>query len=352
MSGETANIADVANIVSKDIFEYFKWERIPIMDENFPCHKPEEHKKSSGKRKITSETAHQHLVDVVFRYYDPYLNKYIMLNTDLKSLGASSIKQAPIRGALHSLAKTIDCAKSSVEWRKKYLFTDDPIEVRGLLFVYNHDGSFNSSFNSILKGIKQENLELKSDQLIHIIEPERIRYLTTVVKDIQLLQLENRFPRKQEEYSFYYPDLCLHKAQGDPDSYSASIEMICSPYMILKHGPFKGYDPETEKIVSCGQDGGFLIYYNQDGSTEYEFEYLFDSLSRFQILNSKSAITIRIAHNSPSQIILSNYEKAKRTYLQSWGFDPFRNKCLERIDLEIVPTIETNYMPGHLAWRF
>ena len=44
MAGETANVAEVANKVSKEILEWFKWEKIPLMDENFKCHKPEQHK--------------------------------------------------------------------------------------------------------------------------------------------------------------------------------------------------------------------------------------------------------------------------------------------------------------------
>jgi hypothetical protein len=352
MSGETANIAEVANKVSKNIFKEFKWEKIPYMDTNFPCHKQKQHKNPSGKSKATSGSKHTHPVDVVFKYFDPYLNKNILLNTDLKSYAKPSITKAAISGALKSLAFTIDCARSSKEWRNKYHLNDEPFEVRGMLFVYNHDGDFDSIFHSLLTRIDPKNLKIKENQLIHVIEPLKIRYLTTIINDLKRLKLEKKFPENEDDYNFFHPDLYLHKAQGDPKNHPATVEMICSPYMILQHGRYETYDPKTKQIVKRGKDGGYLIYYNQDGSTEYEFIYLFDTLSRFQMLMSRTRISIRVAHHTPCEEIKNNYERAIQKYVHSWGNDKFKERCLRKIDFEIIPEITTNYMPGHLAWRY
>ncbi|MFM0721496.1 hypothetical protein PQQ73_34920 [Paraburkholderia strydomiana] len=67
MSGETAPIAEMANKVSKELFEWFRWERVPLMDQNFECVKKDKH---APKKKQD----HTHPVDVVFNYIDPYLN--------------------------------------------------------------------------------------------------------------------------------------------------------------------------------------------------------------------------------------------------------------------------------------
>src|SRR5690554_2353053 len=151
MAGETANIAEVANKIARDIFKWFRWESIPIMDENFPCHKIDSHKKKPTK---TKKPSHTHPVDTVFRYFDPYLNQYIYLNTDLKSYAKSSFKPPQFKHAIESLAKTIDCASSSVDWKRKYVLDDTHYSVRGLLFIYNWDNQYDDDLMGELQKLK------------------------------------------------------------------------------------------------------------------------------------------------------------------------------------------------------
>jgi len=129
--GETAGIAELANKISKELFEWFKWERVPVLDQNFRCVKQEKH----APRK---KTDHTHPVDVVFHYVDPYLGRRVLLNTDLKSYAKGSISASAIRSALRSLAQTIDCACVSEEWSGRYDLTNESLDVRGMLFVYNN----------------------------------------------------------------------------------------------------------------------------------------------------------------------------------------------------------------------
>ncbi|ENE5100266.1 hypothetical protein ABNJ98_003157, partial [Enterobacter hormaechei] len=75
MAGETQNISEMAEKISADLFKWFKWELVGATNENFPCMKSDQHKTKAGK----------HPTDVVFSYKDPYLNRTIFLNTDLKS---------------------------------------------------------------------------------------------------------------------------------------------------------------------------------------------------------------------------------------------------------------------------
>lgn len=346
MAGEVANITEVAVKVTKDIFKWFKWDAVPIMDENFDCHKVDKHKAPPKKKsKVLSEPKHSHPVDVVFKYFDPYTNRVVMLNTDLKSYAKGSISTPNIIAALESLAKTIDCARSSSEWQRKYILDEMLYEIRGMLFIYNHDGEYHKDFLKLVEPINTDKLGIQEGQMLHVLDSERIRYLFTVVTDMKNLHAEDEFPIK--DYSFFYPDLYLHKSHGDPDSLPATVELLCAPYMIIKHG-----DPMSGKELDERGNEGYVIYYNQDGSTEYEFRYLLDSLSRFQILRQKCTIKIRVAHSNPDSLIKSNFETAKNIYLAGWGMDSYKKTELERIEFEVVNLSAPKYMPGVLAWRY
>ena len=137
---ETATVAEIAHKISKDIFSCFLWKFHPKIDDNFPCTNTN-HLGDGGKAKST------HPGDVVFYYDDPYLGRKIFLHTDLKSYGAKSITSTKVRTALKSLCMTIDCARVSSEWRTKYSVDEsESYDVRGLLFIYNHDNLYANSF--------------------------------------------------------------------------------------------------------------------------------------------------------------------------------------------------------------
>ncbi len=131
---------EIAKVVSSDLLSIFKWEQYGPYDQDFPCRKQDKHLDKEKKQK------HTHPVDVVFGYKDPYSNKNVLFNTDLKSYGKGSISPTKIEEALTSLAKTIDCAENSSHWQAKYLIPAGDFEVRGLLFVYNHDNQYQKGF--------------------------------------------------------------------------------------------------------------------------------------------------------------------------------------------------------------
>lgn len=70
MGGETTNIMEMAEEISRSIFSRFKWRITGPTNENFNCEQSEKHKK---KRNPT------HPVDVVFEYDDPFFCLRIML---------------------------------------------------------------------------------------------------------------------------------------------------------------------------------------------------------------------------------------------------------------------------------
>jgi len=337
---ETANIADLAVKVSDEIFKKFKWERIPLMDENFTCVKGKKHSKKAN---------HTHPVDVVFKYFDPYLKKDVLLNTDLKSYKKTSISTDSVRTALKSLAHTISCAKVSEEWRGKYVIEEtSPYEIRGLLFVYNHDEEYDKSFENNFEGLNIANLPIDKNQIIHILEPTLIRYLYAVINDMNNLYTNDKMPKTN--YSFYYPDLQLHKAHGDSKNLPATIETITAPYMIIHFNEVTKYIEETESIKKVAGEG-YVIFYNQDGSTHEEFLYLLDTLSRFQILNSNATIDIRVLNPDPSRNINSNFSRAKQKYISAWDFDDYKKAQLERIQFGVVIFTTKKFLSENAGWR-
>ena len=158
MSGETGSIAEMAKRVSRDVFKWFKWQLVPLYDQNFDCLKQEKHAP-------TKKQEHTHPVDVVFTYNDPYLDHPVLLNSDLKSYSKSSITSPNIRSALRSLALTIDCARVSEEWRARYDKTGTA-EIRGLLFVYNHDAEWDRDFANLLLPPKKKRSMRKRKALL------------------------------------------------------------------------------------------------------------------------------------------------------------------------------------------
>lgn len=110
---ETGNIEDLAKIVAKDIFSWFKWQQAGLKDVNWDCVQ-DHHKKKT------------HPSDTVFSYIHPYTGDRIFLNTDLKSYAEGTIKPAAIRKAIQSLAMSVECANVSQDWQDKYI-TDDGV---------------------------------------------------------------------------------------------------------------------------------------------------------------------------------------------------------------------------------
>jgi len=341
MSGETANIAEVAEKISNEIFGFFRWKNSGRYNENFPCNNPEIH---FGK-KVKSDFGFKksHPCDCVFSYYDPYKHRVVYLLTDLKSYAAGSIQQARIKSAIVSLAKSAECAECSSEWQKNYIPSDDPSKVHGLLFVYNHDGAFDKNFDGVLRKIKTETIPVAKGQNIYIISPMRIKYLMTVCSDIRRLFFEEEISKK---YSFFYPELTLHKTSGDQDDYPATVELLCAPYMILQWDEF-----EVENGDDRAGLAGCIVYYNKPGEDFHEFLYLIDSLSRYQILNNKKRIMIRMAHSEPDPAAKANFIRAKSRYISDWGLDDYKRKDIERIEFDIVPSELSRLTAGALAWR-
>lgn len=324
---ETSNIAEVASKVSKDIFKVFKWHPHPKKDENFDCVNSAHRRK--GQENLT------HPADVVFRYDDPYLRKAVYLNTDLKSYKGETITARKVRSALVSLARAVECARVSEQWRSKYAVTEAH-EVRGLLFVHNHDGKYRNVFHDLVRKIDLAKLPLVQDTILHFLGPHDIQRLLNVANDILRMKGLGELP---SNFHFHYPDLILSRRHTDEEAQAATIESLTGPFLIIKHT-----DSECAKR-------GYVVYYNREGNSVEEFTYFIDCMSRFQLLESDQTIRIRCVAEHTSSDMKANFAAATARYAKIWGFEPSREKILQAISIDRITTTSPNYNPGDFGWE-
>ncbi|HIP11097.1 MAG TPA: hypothetical protein EYG73_00125 [Arcobacter sp.] len=271
---ETSNIAIMAEKVSKEIFSEFLWGVVGPMDTNWTCVKQDKHKK------IT------HPSDIVFRYEDPYEQKYININFDLKSYAKGSITTTSVRTALESLAMASECTQLSAEWQKNYQSKAMNTDIISALFVYNHDNSFDKNFEQTLQEATKREIPLAVGSKIFVFSPRKIQYLITIVNDIKVLRGDEILPNKKD-YTFYYPTLD-RKPTRNPWKSSATIEMLFATWQIIK------YKINPEEVDS--NDFGIIVFYSKKGESQEEFQYLIDYLFHYQLISLSSKIIVRIAN--------------------------------------------------------
>lgn len=343
--------AKMAEKVSNDIFKFFRWETVFVKNRDFACCKQSEHKPPQKSQE------HTHPVDVVFHYIDPYTGKRVYLNTDVKSYAKSSVTVTAVRAAINSLRDTLDCAKNSAEWKEKYHeYEDMPAEVRGMLFVYNHDGGFDKDFNLFFRKnskrgshISLAQLGVKNGHYLHVFSPEKISYITSILNDIKNLKGDKKFPGN-DNFSFYYPELRLHKEHVvDAKKRAATIEMLCSSFFIIKHGAVTKRNKKGEKVRLY--EKGYIVYYNEVGSSKEEFIYLLDILSNYQLIKRSVNLRIRCTNHEQDENLLTNFTKAKKSYIHAWGFDPQKEKQLDSINIQRVERFKDCFSQEAINWE-
>jgi hypothetical protein len=212
---ETAKIAEIAEKASREVFSVFGWERRPPKDRNWEC-VTEQHNKET------------HPSDVVFSYDDPVEHSTVFFTTDLKSYAKPTISQDKVKVALKSLSMSAECAAKAAKWRDLYVNMAQNYKVRGLLFVYNHDGEFDLDFGSWLKDATSSSIKLRRPVKIHVIGPKEIRYLCTIANDIRCERGTERNLPDGDDCSFFYPDLVRVRVKSNYCK-AATIEVLSGP---------------------------------------------------------------------------------------------------------------------------
>jgi len=318
--GETANIAKKAEIISKLMFDEFLWEESGSRNQSWPCCANKVH----GGRKT-------HPTDCVYYYDEPYRKVRTYINVDVKSFASASISKGAIEAALVSLAQAIECANQSQDWRDLYIHDGYSYEVCGMLFIYNHDGEYPAGkFAQEMDKIKIEKLKIPQGQRIVVYGPDEINWLNNVRYDIRALRggTPARIPARAR-CKFFYPNLVRSKNVQPIRAKAATIEMLCSPWIIMQHG-------------EIGQrSAGYVIYYRGKGVCEDEFLYLIDYLMHYQMLQAGVSVLIRLYNTD--ELAASFFLKAKQRYLDSYGQSDDLKELLDGVVVEGMTDIVTKF---------
>lgn len=321
---ETVNIAGLAAKVSESIFSAFNWKLLPVQDENFPCEKVDKHKtKGSGGK---------HPVDCVFGYPDPFSSKMVFLLCDLKSYAASTIAGTEFGPYIRGISKAIDCAKVSETWKARYVpVSQNDWQIEGLLFVYNHDNDYDASFKEKARGLEPPALPHHRTVRVHLMDPETISYLQSVVKDMKSTCGE--FDLDYGQRRFYYPNQLIN-VPGECRMQVATIEMLRGRLLIavLK-----------ERLTGFDR---YFVYLRSKGSLQ-DFEYIVTYLYRHGVMELANDVFIRGTDFGPTA--QTNFENAKQAFLERHYKMKEIRISLEKIKFGRVDRVQNSFSTDDVA---
>ncbi len=348
---ETANISKIAEILALELFSRFLWFETGGWNQNWACVR-EDHVTSKRKRKkhaqsevgtalaaATSNAPHlddsvevkkilTHPSDVVFYYDEPYGRSRTYINTDLKSYKKGSITSGSMTEAIQSLALALECAEVSDEWKAKYVHDAKDYEIIGLLFIYNHDGEYDTGFEDLLAKVNIERLKIPRNSRIFVLGPRDIRWLDNVRLDLTQLRGSEFLP-KESKCAFYYPDLVRRK-KVQLSAKAATLEMLTGPWVILAH-------QSDEKNPE-----GYVVYFRGRGKNAEEFLYLLDHLMHYQMVQEGVRICVRVLdadENAPA-----HFKRAVDEYIENLdGGDSELAALLKTITFELIPQVKSQF---------
>ncbi|TIM15505.1 MAG: hypothetical protein E5Y67_07085 [Mesorhizobium sp.] len=219
--GETAAIARIAEIISDQIFSEFLWTKVGPVNVNFRCEKQEIH------------IAQTHPTDVVFFYDEPYEDVTTYVQCDLKSYAAGSIGRSQVEKALVSLSNQVSCAEVSAEWQDLYVHKHKEFAISGLLFIYNHDGGYDRTFNETLEKLKFNDLDIPVNGKLVVLGPTEIHWLNNVSQEIVRMRGRagaDRLPDRKD-CSFFYPQTVRRAQLRGQQRCAATLEMLTGPWI-------------------------------------------------------------------------------------------------------------------------
>lgn len=315
----------MAELVFNDIFSVFGWKQCGPTNTNWPCVQAAHKKKT-------------HPTDVAFYYEDPYEPVTVYINVDLKSYASGSISGAEIGAAIGSLIKAIECANVSQEFQERFEASTTTSRVDGMLFVYNHDGEFDKDFQRIMDQADESHFDMRQDHRVVVLSPEDVSYLATITTDIHVLRGKDKLP-KSDDTIFFYPHTILRKSRN-VYAKAASIETLTGPWQIIMNASDASLD---ERKV--------FIYYRESGKSAEEFLHLFGFLYRYQVLDGRTKVSIRMPF--PHDDHLSFFEQAKerlRTDLNDKEEQKNLQKRLDLVTVEAISSIRREFSQVSIGW--
>lgn len=322
--GETEAISKMADLLATNLLNVFKWKRTGPLNQNWSCVNSSAHNNRT-----------QHPSDVVYYYDEPYSSLRTYVNIDLKSYAKGTIKTGKINDAIHNLIQSVECANGSEDWQNLYTHQGKSFQVHGLLFIYNHDGAYDSDFHNLLMKCEIDTKNMPSCSVIGVWEPERVCYLNTIANDITI----NLARAKCDTYEFFYPDLSRKKRVVAHWEAAASFEMLSSPMILIK------YEHKAEDELNFG----IFIYYSRRGETREEFAYIIEYLFNYQLFQNASKIEIRLANPSPNAT--SQFEKAKEQYIEEKNDSAELEAILSKVSASTVTQVIPQFSEIEIGMR-
>lgn len=311
---ETQNISTMAERLAQAMFKELKWNQEDPLNTNFGC-VTESHAKKT------------HPADIVYWYKDPYKGTRVYVLCDLKSYARGSITADTVKGGVTNLALSVECAKVSDEWRKRFITGSDNTDLVGMLFVFNHDKGWDAEFPAFLGKMFDEYPRIPSGVKLYILGPQDIWYLNNIVYDIKTLRGDAELP-SIADCSFLYPDLSRSKVVLDDWGCAATLECLKAPWQIIK------YRKDDSSLH-------LLVYYRGTGDTVQEFVYLIDKLVHFQWV--AMCATIRLRAPYASQNAAATFALAIKEYAEPLvGSQPISEK-LKKLRLESISQVIPNF---------
>lgn len=312
---ETENISKMAELLAKALFKELKWNQEDPLNTNFTCVSAESHGKKT------------HPTDVVYWYKDPYKGSKVYVLCDLKSYARGSITADTIKGSITNLALSVDCAKVSDEWRRRFITGAENIDLVGMLFIFNHDKGWDAEFPTFLGKMFDEYPRIPSGVKLYILGPQDIWYLNNIVFDIKALRGDGELPALSD-CSFLYPDLSRSKVVQEDWGCAATLECLKAPWQIIK------YRKDDSSLH-------LLIYYRGTGDTVQEFIYLIDKLVHFQWV--AMCATIRLRAPYASQNAAATFSLAVKEYAAPLDGAVSISEKLKKLRLETIQQVIPNF---------
>lgn len=326
--GETANIARMAELISSDIFKTFGWEVSGSMNINWNC--------------VNSE--HQrdtHPADVVYKYPEPYKDIITYVLCDLKSYSKTSINKNTIKKAIENLNCSLSCAKVSTDWKEKYKDTDKNYNIKGMLFIYNHDGEFVDNDQEFTKIISESTKNIKIDKgnCIFIVGPSLIKYLTNVSNNIKILQANSKLPLDKFKIGYYYPELEDRKLCHNTSTLPLSIEHMSANYQVMRYN-----QKDSNKI------DGLDIYMKGNGGDEKSFMHAIDFIRKSNLLQEQTKVRVFVPSGSPEA--RRNFQKAMSLFTEDLE-STLRERMQSLITYEHCPVVvKQQYFNEEIGMRY
>ncbi len=312
---ETENISKMAELVAQAMFKELKWNQEDPLNTNSACVFPETHEKKT------------HPADIVYWYKDPYVGNRVYVLCDLKSYARGSITTDSIKGAVTNLALSVECAKVSEEWRRRFITGTTNVDLQGMLFIFNHDNGWDAEFPRFLSKIFDAYPQIPSGVRIYIFGPQDIWYLNNIIYDIKVLRGEGELP-SLDDCSFLYPDLSRARVVQDDWGCAATLECLKAPWQIIK------YRKQDSSLH-------LLVYYRGTGDTVQEFVYLIDKLVHFQWV--AMCATIRLRAPYASQNAAATFALAIKEYASPLGGVATITEKLKKIKLQTISQVTPNF---------